>query len=99
MSSVLPTSSSSTASSTSSSSTGSGLITSTGIGSGLDISAIVSSLTSAHGAAQTAQLDAQQQTLDTQVSAYGTFTSALDKLQVAAQALESPSNLNDFSAN
>ncbi|HEY2685285.1 MAG TPA: flagellar filament capping protein FliD [Steroidobacteraceae bacterium] len=107
MSSVLPTGSSTTSTPTttsgsttgSSAATGAGLITSTGIGSGLDITAIVSSLTTAYGAAQSSQLDAQQQTLDTQVSAYGTFTSALDQLQVAVQALESSSSLNDFSAN
>jgi len=74
------------------------LITSTGIGSGLDISAIVSSLTSAYGAAQTNQLTAQQTSLDAQVSAYGTFTSALDKLQATLPTLEDPSQLAGFNA-
>jgi flagellar hook-associated protein 2 len=77
---------------------GSALITSTGIGSGLDISAIVSSLTTAHGAAQTAQLDAQQTTLDSEVSAYGSFASAIDTLQSAAQGLETSSQLAGFNA-
>jgi flagellar hook-associated protein 2 len=76
----------------------SALITSTGIGSGLDISAIVSSLTNAYGAAQTTQLSNQQNTLDTQVSAYGTFTSALDKLKLALPALEDPKQLAGFAA-
>jgi flagellar hook-associated protein 2 len=89
---VSPSSSSSTAPS------GSALITSTGIGSGLDISAIVSSLTSAYGAAQTSQLTNQQNTLDSEVSAYGTFTAALDTLQAALPALEDPSQLAGFSA-
>jgi flagellar hook-associated protein 2 len=89
MSSVLPTSSSSSATTNS-------VITSTGIGSGLDISSIVSALTTSFGAAQNAQLSAQQATLDSQVSAYGTFTSALDALQVAAQGLEVPSKLQGF---
>jgi flagellar hook-associated protein 2 len=75
------------------------LITSTGIGSGLDISAIVSSLTSAYGAAQTNQLTAQQTSLDAQVSAYGTFTSALDKLQAAVQTLQTPAQLAGFDAS
>jgi flagellar hook-associated protein 2 len=91
-----------TPSTTSASTTSSGaaaLITSTGIGSGLDISSIVSSLTTAHGAAQSAQLDAQQTTLDSNVSAYGTFTSALDTLQSSLQALEIPSQLAGFAAN
>jgi flagellar hook-associated protein 2 len=93
MSSVIsPSSSSSTPSSASA------LITSTGIGSGLDIGAIVSSLTTAFGAAQTSQLTNQQTTLDSQVSAYGTFTSALDTLKLALPALEDPSQLAAFAA-
>ena len=76
----------------------SSLITSTGIGSGLNISAIVSSLTSAFGAAQTNQLTNRQNLLDSQVSAYGTFTSALDTLKLALPALEDPSQLAGFAA-
>jgi flagellar hook-associated protein 2 len=75
------------------------LITSTGIGSGLDISAIVSSLTTAFGAAQTSQLTNQQNTLDAEVSGYGTFTAALDTLQAALPALEDPSTLAGFAAS
>jgi flagellar hook-associated protein 2 len=93
MSSVISPSSSST-----SPSSASALITSTGIGSGLDISAIVSSLTTAFGAAQTSQLTNQQNTLDAEVSAYGTFTAALDTLQAALPALQDPSQLAGFSA-
>ncbi len=93
MSSVIPPSSSS-----STASSASALITSTGIGSGLDISAIVSSLTTAYGAAQTSQLTNQQNTLDSEVSAYGTFTAALDTLQAALPALQDPSQLAGFSA-
>ncbi|HZE42933.1 MAG TPA: flagellar filament capping protein FliD [Steroidobacteraceae bacterium] len=86
MSSVIPPSSAST------------LITSTGIGSGLNIGAIVSSLTTAFGAAQTAQLTSQATSLDSQVSAYGTFTAALDALKLALPALEDPSQLAGFNA-
>jgi flagellar hook-associated protein 2 len=93
MSSVIPPSSSSSAPSSASA-----LITSTGIGSGLDIGAIVSSLTTAFGAAQTSQLTNQQNTLDSQVSAYGTFTAALDTLKLALPALEDPSQLAAFAA-
>jgi flagellar hook-associated protein 2 len=92
MSSVIPPSS---ASSTSSAST---LITSTGIGSGLNISAIVSALTTSFGAAQTTQLTNQQNSLDSQVSAFGTFTSALDTLQLALPPLEDPTQLAGFAA-
>ena len=76
----------------------SALITSTGIGSGLDISAIVTSLTSNYGAAQTNQLTNQQNSLDAQVSAYGTFTSALDTLQASLTSLEDPGQLAGFDA-
>src|ERR1700677_1969938 len=85
-------------SSSNSPSSANALITSTGIGSGLDISAIVSSLTTAFGAAQTSQLTNQQTTLDSEVSAYGTFTAALDTLQAALPALQDPSQLAGFSA-
>jgi flagellar hook-associated protein 2 len=95
MSSVLP---STASSSTSGSAAGSALITSTGIGSGLNISAIVSSLTTAFGAAQTDQLTNQQNTLNAQVSAYGTFTSALDTLQATLTTLEDPAQLAGFDA-
>jgi flagellar hook-associated protein 2 len=96
MSSVIsPTSSASSGSSTPSAGS---TITSTGIGSGLDIGGIVSSLTAAYGAAQTNQLTNQQNTLDTQVSAYGTFTSALDALQLSLSALKTPAQLAGFDA-
>jgi flagellar hook-associated protein 2 len=85
-------------SSSGSPSSASALVTSTGIGSGLNISAIVSSLTTAFGAAQTDQLTNQQNTLDSQVSAYGTFTAALDTLKLALPALEDPSQLAAFAA-
>jgi flagellar hook-associated protein 2 len=80
------------------SSSTSGSITSTGIGSGLNIGAIVSSLTTAFGAAQTTQLTNAQTSLDSQVSAYGTFTAALDTLKLALPALEDPSQLAAFAA-
>ena len=85
-------------SSTSGAASASALITSTGIGSGLNISAIVSSLTSAYGAAQTNQLNAQQTSLNSQVSAYGTFTSALDTLQATLSTLETPGTLAGYDA-
>jgi flagellar hook-associated protein 2 len=95
MSSVIPPA---TSSSSSSAPSPSALITSTGIGSGLDISAIVSSLTTAFGAAQTSQLTNQQNTLDSEVSAYGTFTAALDTLKLSLPGLEDPSQLAAFTA-
>src|SRR5258708_30660469 len=91
MSSVIPNSSSAPA-------TASTLITSSGIGSGLNIGAIVSSLTGAYGAAQTNQLTNQQTLLDSQVSAYGTFAAALDTLKLAVPALQDPKQLAGFTA-
>jgi flagellar hook-associated protein 2 len=93
MSSVI---SSGTGSSSSTSSTS--LVTSTGIGSGLNIGAIVSALTNAFGAAQTNQLSNRASSLDSQVSAYGTFTAALDALKLSLPALEDPSQLAGFAA-
>lgn len=81
-----------------SSSSPTSLITSTGIGSGLDISAIVSSLTSAYGAAQTNELTAEQTSLNAQVSAFGTFSSALSTLQATLSSLETPSTLGGYDA-
>ncbi len=93
-----PASTAQAAGSTPAAAASSAAITSTGIGSGLDISAIVSSLTSAFGAAQQNQLTNQEDALDAQVSAYGTFTSALDTLQSTLSALETPSQLAGFDA-
>jgi flagellar hook-associated protein 2 len=76
----------------------SGSITSTGIGSGLNIGAIVSTLTTAYGSAQQTQLTNQANKLDAQVSAFGTFTSALDGLQSTLSALETPSQLAGYDA-
>ncbi|MEA3151460.1 MAG: flagellar hook-associated protein 2 [Gammaproteobacteria bacterium] len=89
----------STAANTSTGSTaGSALITSTGIGSGLNISSIVSALTTAQGAAQNNALAARQTSLNAQVSAYGTFSSALSTLQATLSTLETPSQLAGFTA-
>lgn len=97
MSSTISPTTSSTSSSASPASS-SALITSTGIGSGLDINAIVSSLTNAYGAAQTNELNSEQSTLNAQVSAYGTFSSALSTLQATLSALETPGQLAGFTA-
>src|ERR1700677_2044630 len=93
MSSVSSTGGASTASSAANS-----LITSTGIGSGLDISAIVTALTSSYGAAQTNELSTEQTTLNAQVSAFGTFSSALSTLQATLSTLEDPSQLAGYDA-
>ena len=97
MSSVIPSSTTSTAtpssSLTSATAAGGSLVTSTGIGSGLDIGSIVSSLTTAAGAAENNQLATQKSTLNAEVSAYGTFSSALETLQAALTPLETTATL------
>src|ERR1700677_1984739 len=79
-------------SSSSSSGSASSLITSTGI------SAIVTALTNAFGAAQTNELSAEQTSLNAQVSAFGTFSSALSTLQATLSSLETPSTLAGYDA-
>ena len=69
------------------------MISSTGVGSGLDIGSIVSALTTAAGAAQNNQLSDRKTTLTAQVSAYGTFKSALDTLQATLTTLQNPKAL------
>ena len=75
------------------SSAGNNVISSTGIGSGLDINGIVTSLTTAAGLAQNTQLSDRKSALTAQVSAYGTFSSALATLQATLTTLRTPSTL------
>ncbi|MDD3610239.1 MAG: flagellar filament capping protein FliD [Halothiobacillaceae bacterium] len=66
-------------------------ITASGLGSGLDINALVSSLVQAEGAPKSNQLDRQKSAADTKLSAYGTLKSALSTFQTAAKALKDAS--------
>jgi len=75
------------------SSAGNTVISSTGIGSGLDINSIVTSLTTAAGLAQNTQLSDRKGALTAQVSAFGTFSSALSTLQATLTTLQTPSTL------
>ena len=104
MSSVLSTSptTSSTSTGTSSatgasgSAAGQGVITSTGLGSGLDINSIVSQLVAAEGAGPKALYAAQTSQLQTQISAYGQLQSAVSALQGSLATLSTPAQ---FQAN
>jgi flagellar hook-associated protein 2 len=78
--------------------TASSTVQSLGIGSGLDIATIVSQLTAAQGAAETAQLTTRQTDLQAQVSAYGTFRSALEALQATLAPLEDASKFQGRTA-
>ena len=62
-------------------------ITSTGIGSGIDIESIVTKLVTVEGQAQTRQLDTKQAALTAKLSSFGSFKSALDSLKTALQPL------------
>ena len=88
MSTVAPTSASTTSSIAASSSSTGGSVQSQGIGSGLDIATIVSKLATAQGAAENAQLTRQQTQLQAEVSAYGAFRSALEAVQATLTPLE-----------
>jgi flagellar hook-associated protein 2 len=85
-----PISSASTASTAASPST---VISSQGVGSGLDIAAIVTSLTSAKAAPLTNAINRSNTALNAQVSAWGTFNSALSTFQATLTALQDPAQL------
>jgi flagellar hook-associated protein 2 len=82
---------SSVASSTSSTATT--VISSQGIGSGLDIASIVSSLTTAKAGPETNALNRSKTALTAQVSAFGTFNSALATFQATLATLKDPTQL------
>lgn len=83
-------SSASTATSAASPST---VISSQGVGSGLDIAAIVTSLTTAKAAPLTNAINRSNTVLNAQVSAFGTFNSALATFQATLTALQDPAQL------
>src|ERR1700736_266386 len=85
-----PISSSSTASSAASPST---VIASQGVGSGLDIGAIVSSLTTAKAAPLTNAINRSNTALNAQVSAWGTLNSAVATFQATLTGLQDPAQL------
>ena len=62
-------------------------ITSTGLGSGLDIQGMVTKLVAAEGDPQTAQLTAQQANVTADLTAVGTLKSALATFQTSVQGL------------
>lgn len=62
-------------------------ITSAGVGSGLDVAGLVTQLVAAERQAPAARLSSAQTRTQTQLSAFGTFRSALASLQDAAKAL------------
>ncbi|GLP94981.1 flagellar filament capping protein FliD [Paraferrimonas sedimenticola] len=71
-------------------------LTATGMGSGLDINAIVSSLVNAQKAPKEASFDAQESGLKAQISAFGNLKSTLAKF---SESLESLSKASFFSSS
>src|SRR5712672_4225299 len=71
----------------------SSVISSTGIGSGLDINSIVSSLTTAKAAPETNALNRSKTALTAEVSAFGTFNSALATFQATLATLQDSTKL------
>lgn len=63
-------------------------ITASGVGSGLDISGIVSQLVSAERAPQQNRLDAKEALIQARMSAYGTLKSALSEFKSSLAALK-----------
>jgi flagellar hook-associated protein 2 len=74
-------------------SAGSVVVSSQGIGSGLDIASIVSSLTTAQAAPETNALNRSNAALNLQMSAFGTFNSALATFQATLATLQDPTQL------
>lgn len=62
-------------------------VTSLGVGSGLDLESILESLEESKTASLLTPITTQETSVKSEISAYGTLTSALDKLQTAAAAL------------
>jgi flagellar hook-associated protein 2 len=63
-------------------------ITTTGIGSGLDIAGLVQSLVRAEGQAQASRLERREAGFQARLSAYGSFRSAVEELRSALEPLK-----------
>ena len=102
MSSISPTSTSTTSgtatatSGGSSGSAGQAVISSSGLGSGVDINSIVTALVNAEGQGQTAQIKSQQTQIQAQVSAYGQLNTAAQAVQTAIDTLTSAATFNNY---
>ncbi len=74
-------------------------ITSTGLGTGLDINSLVSSLVSAQSAPKTAQLDRLKSSTDTSISAFGQLKSALEAFTASLKGINSASAFGGLKAS
>lgn len=72
------------------STTSSGTITSLGVGSGLDLDSILTSLEESQEASLLTPIETKEDTINSEITAYGTLTSALTSLQTAIATLSDP---------
>lgn len=72
------------------STTSSGTITSLGVGSGLDLDSILTSLEESQEASLLTPIENKEDTINSEITAYGTLTSALTSLQTAIETLSDP---------
>jgi flagellar hook-associated protein 2 len=77
---------------------GSGIIQSTGVGSGLDIQSLVTQLVAAEGQPETDRLTAKASSVATDISAVGTLKGALSSFQSTLTPLKSVNSFNALSA-
>src|SRR5688572_18071508 len=63
-------------------------ITSSGVGSGIDVDSLVTGLVAAEGRAKSTVLDTREAGLQAKLSAYGSFRAALDALKKALEPLK-----------
>ncbi|MDX1812083.1 MAG: flagellar filament capping protein FliD, partial [Gammaproteobacteria bacterium] len=74
-------------------------ISSLGVGSGLDIQGLVTSLVEAEGASKTSRLDRKQVEYEAKLSMYSTVKSALSDFRSAFSGLKNTSSFNVLAAN
>ena len=73
-------------------------LSSSGIGSGLDVAGLVNKLVAAERAPAENRMATQESGLKAQLSAFGQIRGALDKLKTALDALKAPSLLSATTA-
>jgi len=73
-------------------------ITSTGLGSGLDIKSLVSSLVTAEGTPATKRLDSREAAITTKISSYGSLKSAMSSFQSSLAGLKNLSTFQKLAA-
>jgi flagellar hook-associated protein 2 len=76
-----------------------GTITSSGVGSGIDIESLVTKLVDAEGSAAKSRLNTREATLQARLSAFGIFKSTADQVNTALAALKDLSKFQAFSAS